>query len=44
MESKKQTNKQNELIDTENKLVVATGRGYGMGKMGESGCNVQTFI
>ena len=30
------------IIDTENKLVVARGRGYGVGKMGEGGQKVPT--
>lgn len=31
-----------EFIDTENRLVVARGRGWGTGKMGERGHKVQT--
>ena len=30
-------------MDRENRLMVARGRGWGMGKMGESGQREQTF-
>lgn len=36
--------KRTELIETENRQVVARGRGWGVGKMYESGQKVQTSI
>ena len=43
MDSKKNKTKQPELIDTENRLVVAGGR-EGVSKMGEGSQKVQTLV
>lgn len=39
---KQQNNKKTELTETENRLVVDRGRGWGMGEMEEDGERVQT--
>ena len=42
MKSKNEETNIHELIDTENRLVVARGVGWGVGEMGEGGQKVQT--